>query len=256
MGTPRVHEQVLGFNAVADEYEKGRPEYPADAIAALVGGVGATRGSPVLDLAAGTGKLTRALLPYGFDLVAVEPMPGMRRVFAKAHPNVRLLDGTAEAIPLPDASVQAVVVGQAFHWFDGASALTEIRRVLKPGGALGLIWNVRDESVPWVARVGRLMDSADPGVPRTRGTAWRAAFTENPRFAPLEERNFQLLHQLDRESVVARFVSVSYIASLPPAGKEKFVHELRAILDDDPATKDAATLELAYRTDVYWSTCR
>jgi SAM-dependent methyltransferase len=169
---------------------------------------------------------------------------------------VRLLDGTAEAIPLPDASVQAVVVGQAFHWFDGASALTEIRRVLKPGGALGLIWNVRDESVPWVARVGRLMDSADPGVPRTRGTAWRAGFTENPRFAPLEERNFQLFHQLDRESVVARFVSVSYIASLPPAGKEKFVHELRAILDDDPATKDAATLELAYRTDVYWSTCR
>ena len=256
MGSQRVHEQVLGFDAVAEEYEKGRPEYPADAVAALVDGVGAAPGSAVLDLAAGTGKLTRALRPYGFQLVAVEPMPGMRRVFAKAHPNVRLLDGTAEAIPLPEGSVDAVVVGQAFHWFDATRALAEIRRVLRPAGTLGLIWNLRDESVPWVARVGQLIDSVDPGVPRTRLKAWRAAFSENPQFAPLEERTFHFRQHLDRESVMARFVSVSFVASLPPARKERFVLELRAILDDDPTTRDATTIELAYRTDVFWSAAR
>ncbi|MCI4320079.1 MAG: class I SAM-dependent methyltransferase [Thermoplasmata archaeon] len=256
MGTPRVHEQVLGFDAVAEEYEKGRPEYPADAVAALIAGLRVAPGSPVLDLAAGTGKLTRALLPFGFDLVAVEPMAGMRRVFVRAHPHVRLLDGTAEAIPLPEASVDAVVVGQAFHWFDAAQALPEIRRVLRPGGALGLIWNLRDESVPWVARVGKLLDAVDPGVPRTRLKAWRAAFTENPRFTPLEERTFHFQQQLDRDSVVARFVSVSFVANLPPARKESFVRELHAILDEDPVTRGETTIDLAYRTDVFWSAAR
>ncbi|MCI4344077.1 MAG: class I SAM-dependent methyltransferase [Thermoplasmata archaeon] len=256
MGTLRVHEQALGFDAVAEEYEKGRPEYPADAVAALIGGLRVAPGSPMLDLAAGTGKLTRALLPYGFDLVAVEPMAGMRRVFVRAHPHVRLLDGTAEAIPLPEASVDAVVVGQAFHWFDAARALPEIRRVLRPGGALGLIWNLRDESVPWVARVGQLLDAVDPGVPRTRLKAWRAAFTEHPRFTPLEERTFHFQQQLDRDSVVARFVSVSFVANLPPARKESFVRELHAILDEDPVTRGETTIDLAYRTDVFWSAAR
>ncbi|HEX8802631.1 MAG TPA: class I SAM-dependent methyltransferase, partial [Acidimicrobiales bacterium] len=149
----RVNPAALGFDANAGDYERGRPSYPAEAVALVVGRGGIGPGRRVLDLAAGTGKMTRLLLPTGADVVAVEPVAGMRAALerlAAASPGLEVLDGTAENLPLPDGSVDAVTVAQAFHWFDPPVALAEMRRVLRPGGHLFLVWNVRDREHDWV----------------------------------------------------------------------------------------------------------
>jgi ubiquinone/menaquinone biosynthesis C-methylase UbiE len=146
-----------GFDSGAEAYERGRPSYPEAAIAYVARVLGRGPGQRVRDLAAGTGKMTRLLVPTGVEVVAVEPVAGMRTAFAAAVHGAEILDVTAEALPLPDDSVDAVVVAQAFHWFDPQQALAEIDRVLKPGGGVALVWNRRDESVPWVADMSRII---------------------------------------------------------------------------------------------------
>jgi SAM-dependent methyltransferase len=145
--------QAASFGAAADAYERGRPPYPPEAVAWLVPDAART----VVDLGAGTGKLTRVLRTPGRELVAVEPSAGMHEQFARVLPGVRVLAGTAEAIPLPDASADTVVCAQAWHWVDPGRAVPEAARVLRPGGRLALAWNSRDESVPWVAELGRIL---------------------------------------------------------------------------------------------------
>ena len=161
-GVP-IHELAAkGFQAGADAYERGRPSYPDEAIAFTVEMLGLDAAATVVDLGAGTGKLTRLLVPSGARVVAVEPVEGMRRKLVElAAGAVRVLDGTAEAIPLPNGSADAVVVGQAFHWFAGAPALREIHRVLCPDGRLALLWNVRDESEPWGASISTTRKSPE-----------------------------------------------------------------------------------------------
>ena len=148
------------FGAGADAYVRGRPGYPEAALRACLPEV-ARR---VLDLAAGTGKLTEGLLALGLEVVAVEPLPEMRE---RIDPRADVLDGRAEEIPLPAASVDAVLVGQAFHWFDRERALAEVVRVLRPGGTVGLLWNLLDDRVPWVA------DVADLIAPTAATPRWR-----------------------------------------------------------------------------------
>ena len=147
-----VHEVALGFDSTAAAYERGRPDYPPAAVEALVEALAIGPASTVVDLGAGTGKLTRLLVPTGARVVAVEPLAGMRAELATAVRGVEVLDGTAEAMPLGDGRADAVVAAQAFHWFADHQSLSEIHRVLRPGGGLGLVWNVRDQSVPgWPA---------------------------------------------------------------------------------------------------------
>jgi ubiquinone/menaquinone biosynthesis C-methylase UbiE len=147
--------RAVSFGLRADAYDQHRPDYPIEAIRwALAGAHRPVR--QVLDLAAGTGKLTGGLLATGVEVVAVEPDPGMRAEFTRNHPAVELLAGTAEVIPLPDDSVDAVLVGQAFHWFDLDRSLTEMARVLRPGGVVAGVWNHDDETVDWVARLATL----------------------------------------------------------------------------------------------------
>jgi ubiquinone/menaquinone biosynthesis C-methylase UbiE len=148
---------AAGFDRAADAYERGRPAYPADAVAHLAAHFRLGEGVTVLDLAAGTGKLTRMLATTGATVIAVEPVEGMRRVLAEVVPGARVLDGTAEAIPVEDGAVDAVTVAQAFHWFDSDRAVAEIARALRPGGGLGLIWNTFDTSVPWVETLRTLV---------------------------------------------------------------------------------------------------
>ncbi len=193
-----------GFDSGAEAYERGRPSYPDEAISHLVDVLGLAPGKRVLDLAAGTGKMTRLLVPTGVELVAVEPVAGMRTAFAAAVPGVEVLDGTAEAIPLPDASVDAVVVAQAFHWFDQERALAEIDRVLKPGGGVSLVWNRRDESVPWVAEMSRIIHWNRGLIPQYDGielegfTTWRCGYVQ----------------ALTHDGLLDRVASVSYIAAM------------------------------------------
>ncbi len=242
-----------GFQASSDAYERGRPSYPPDAVAWLVEALRIGPGSAVVDLAAGTGKLTRLLVPTGARLVAVEPVEAMRAKLAEMVPGMRVLDGTAEAMPLPDGSADAVTVGQAFHWFDGPRALAEIARVLRPGGRLGLAWNTRDQSVGWVARLTELMDRHADDAPRHRGGRWRDAFEETEAFTPLVERHFVFAQPLDRAGVLDRVVSTSFIGALPDAERAALLAEVSDLLATDPATRGAQTVRFPYRSEVFWT---
>ena len=150
------------FDSVAEQYERARPEYADDAVDWALEQLGLRQGSRVLDLAAGTGKLTRQLVARGLDVVAVEPGDEMRGVLERVLPGVESLAGTAEEIPLEDSSVDGVTVGQAFHWFDRDRALAEIRRVLGPGGGLALLWNRWDEHDPLLGAVEGLLQGVRP----------------------------------------------------------------------------------------------
>jgi len=207
---PELHAAVPAFSGVADEYERGRATYPADGVAWLCEALGIAAGTRVLDLAAGTGKLTRLLVAAGADVVAVEPLAEMRAALT-----VEALAGTAEAIPLPDGSVAAVTVAQGFHWFDGERALAEIHRVLTPGGGLGLVWNRADTRVEWVAQLDEVILSAPwDDIPRFRTRRWEGAFDTTSLFTPLEERVFEHAVKADAETIRARVASISFVARL------------------------------------------
>ena len=236
-----------GF-AAADAYERGRPAYPPAAIRQIAAGLGLGAGARVLDLAAGTGQLTRALIPLVGTVVAVEPSAAMRGELARRVPAAELLAGTAERLPLHDGSVDTAVVGEAFHWFDGDPALAELARVLPPGGGLALVWNVairRDP--PWPAKLReRLLGLRDAAVPpehRYGSGAWREAFVRSDRFAEPAATSFEHDHRLDAAGFVAQIASFSYVASLPEA-------ERRATLARAAALAPAASVA-RLRTDVH-----
>jgi SAM-dependent methyltransferase len=249
-----MHESAArGFAAGADAYERGRPDYSPEAIAALVRELGIGPGSRVLDLAAGTGKLTRQLVPTGAEIMAVEPVAEMRAKLVAALPAVEALEGTAERIPLPDRAIDAVVVGQAFHWFDGPRAVAEIHRVLRPTGAVGLIWQARDPSRPWIARLNEIIDRVDDGHPRFRTGAWREAFDTTTLFEPLSKASYEHVQRGDRGTIVDRVASISYIAAMDEDRHRAVLDEVRDLLATDPDTANAAVIDLPYRAHVYWT---
>jgi SAM-dependent methyltransferase len=153
---------------------------------------------------------------------------------------------------LPEASVDAVTVGQAFHWFRGREALAEIHRVLRPSGRLGLIWNFRDEAVPWVAELTRIMEPHRGSAPRAAAGTWREAFERTALFGPLERASFRHIHRLTPDGVVARVASVSFVAALAEPERATVLESVRELLARDPDTRGRAEVELPYRTDVYW----
>jgi MOSC domain-containing protein YiiM/SAM-dependent methyltransferase len=249
-----IHESAAkGFSAGADAYERGRPDYAPGAVATLVRELGIGPGTRVLDLAAGTGKLTRQLVDTGADIVAVEPVAEMRAKLIDAVPSAEALDGTAEHIPLPNHSIDAVVVAQAFHWFDGIRAISEIRRVLVPGGGLGIIWQSRDPIRPWIGRLNEIIDGAASGQPRYRGDAWRAMFEVTALFEPLQSASFAHVQRGDVETMVDRVASISYVASLPDERRASVLEAVRELLATDPDTAGAEVIELPYRADVFWT---
>ncbi|MGH3020073.1 MAG: class I SAM-dependent methyltransferase [Gaiellaceae bacterium] len=248
-----IHEAAArGFAQAAGAYERGRPGYPPAAVERLCDVLGVAPGRAVLDLAAGTGKLTRLLVATGAELVAVEPVEQMRAALSRALPEVTALAGTAEDIPLPDDSADAVVAGSAFHWFRGDEALAEIHRVLRPAGRLALLWNVRDESVRWVAELTAIMEPHRGAAPRYRSGAWRDAFARTALFSPLRHEEFRHVHRLEPEAVVARVASVSFVAALTESDRAAVLARVRALLARDPATRGREVVELRYRTDVWW----
>jgi ubiquinone/menaquinone biosynthesis C-methylase UbiE len=219
-----------GFEAGAAAYELARPGYPDEAVAVLVAMMGLAAGVRVLDLAAGTGKLTRRLVELGTSVVAVEPVEGMRAQLRQAVPGVEVLDGTGEAIPLPDGSVDVVTVAQAFHWFDAPRALAEIARVLKPGGGLAILWNERDESTPWVAEMSRIIRWHERTVSRYQHVSWAAIVGESGLFTPLHEQVVQWDQTITRELLADRVRSISYIAAMPEPERERHVAEVVSLV--------------------------
>ncbi len=205
------------------------------------------RRSTVIDLAAGTGKLTRPLLATGARVIAVEPVAGMREVLSSVVPGAEVLEGTAEQLPLPDGSAGAVTVGQAFHWFRGEEALAEIHRVLTPHGRLGLIWNRRDLGQPVQAELGRLMEGYRGATPSHDNGAWKTAFRQTHWFGPLTQETFPMEQVVDREQLVARVLSVSFMAALPTDQQAKVANEVSEL-----AKRYGDPVALRYRTTAYW----
>jgi SAM-dependent methyltransferase len=251
----RIHEQAsIGFQRAADAYERGRPEYPAGAVECLVRVLKIAGGSRVVELGAGTGKFTKALLTTGAEIVAVEPVDAMRRKLAEQLPGLSIVDGTAEAIPLPDASVDAVVAAQAFHWFRAEEALVEIHRVLKPGSGLSLIWNARDESLAWVRGLTQIIEPYEGSAPRYKSLQWKSAFESSGLFSPLEQAEFTHVQTIPAEAVEDRIASISFIAALPDSTRAAVLEQVRELVRTDPAFRGRKQIDFPYRTDVFW--CR
>ena len=242
-----VHPSAsAGFSAAAAEYERARPGYPDEAIAWIVDRLGLGPGRNVLDLAAGTGKLTRALIPSGARVIAVEPIDEMREQLFAAVPDVDAFDGTAEQIPLPDGSVDAVVCGQAFHWFRADEALREIHRVLVPGGGLALIWNIRDLSDPLQARLQEIITPFGAEVRSHRDIAPDTSIEASGLFGPVEQRSWPYVQRLSRAHLVDRIASTSYIAILDPDARAGVLSQVLEAAEGLPEP-----IAIPYTTDVY-----
>ncbi len=245
---------AAGFNDPGD-YEAARPSYPPDAVAWFVEHLRIAPGRRVADVAAGTGKLTRLLVPAGADLLAVEPVPGMRATFRRVVPEIPLVAGTAEAMPFPAATFDAITVAQAWHWFDHERATAEMARVLKPGGRLGLVWNARDRSEPWVDEVWSIMDRVEKKAPWRDHENWRdSANREMPGFTGgLRSAEFRHRQAITPEGVVQRVASVSHVAVLPEAEREQVLGEVRHLLATHPAARGRELVEIPYRVDCFWT---
>jgi SAM-dependent methyltransferase len=237
------------FGSVAADYAALRPGYPADAVAFLLG----SRLLRVLDVGAGTGLLTEALVAAGHEVVAVEPSAPMLEQLRARLPQVATADGGAEAVPLPPHSVDAVVAGQAAHWFDPVPAAAELRRVLRPGGVVGFIWNERDERVPWVHALGRLLAGETRDHEADQGVVQRFA-AELP--ADVEVFDSAVVQRVTPEEVVRGVGTRSYAATMDEATRAEFLGRVRALLATHPDTRGRAVVELPYTTRAYRLTPR
>lgn len=236
-----------GYASVADVYARGRPGYPADAATWLRDVVGLRAGRTVIEIGAGTGKFLPLLLQTGAEVIALEPVDGMRAAI-ESHFDVRTLGGSAEKIDLPDASVDAVVCAQSFHWFATAQAVAEFKRVLKPGGVLGLIWNGRDNAVLWVAAMSRIVDRHEGDAPRYQSGNWRRVFPADG-FTAMEEQHARNAHTGSPERVIIdRALSTSFIAALPAAQRGDVERELRQLIEATPELKGQAEITMPYDT--------
>jgi SAM-dependent methyltransferase len=225
---------TAGFGSSAEAYERGRPGYPKEVVDLLRVALGLGPGSTVVDVAAGTGKLTRALRGGGAEVVAVEPVAAMRSTLAAVVPGVHVVAAWAESLPLRDGGADAVTVAQAFHWFDAPRALAEAARLLHPGGGLGLVWNEPDESMPWVARLLELIDWRDQDASRYQRTDFAAVVAACGRFTPLEHESFRHDHGLDARTLVDRVLSVSYVAARPPEARASVAAAVRRLVEGRP----------------------
>jgi SAM-dependent methyltransferase len=244
-----LHARARSFGGVAGSYAALRPSYPADAVEFVLG----RRPLDVLDLGAGTGLLTEVVLGLGHRARAVDPSPEMLAELRSRLPGVATAVGTAEGIPVGDASADAVVAGQAAHWFDPGPAARELRRVLRPGGLLGLIWNTRDERVPWVAALGELVSDEARGHEADQRVVDRFAADLG---ADVEVVESAVVQRVTPEDVVGGIATRSYVAVMDEARREEFLAAVRALLAEHPDTRGRSELELPYRTHAHRLTPR
>lgn len=243
-----------GFGQGAPVYARGRPGFPTESLDWLRDDLGLGPGQQVAELGAGTGKFTRLLTQTGAQVLAVDPVAPMLEQLAAEQPRVKTLRASAQNLPLDDASADAVICAQSFHWFATRESLREILRILKPGGVFGLIWNVRDESVDWVAALTRIMAPHEGDAPRYYKGEWRAVFPM-AGLGPFQERCVTHAHIGSPEQVIVdRVASVSFIAALPPEARNEVIGQLRALIRDTPALVGKTEISLPYVTQMYW--CR
>jgi SAM-dependent methyltransferase len=256
-----VHDiAARGFGRGAADYERGRPGYPPEVVDLIADELRLGPGRSVLDVGAGTGKLTRLLPATGARVLALEPVEGMREQLLVATPGVELVEGTAEAIELPDGSLDAITCATAFHWFDGDRSLAEFHRVLVPGGGLALLWNTRDESVEWVRDLHSVLaeavsENCDPPARKKAQELlhldWRAPFNDTDFFEPATKRLIHHVHEADVDTQVARFRSASFIAVMPDETRARFSAALARFLRTHPETRGSEVIGFPYVCEVY-----
>lgn len=221
---------AAGFASAAEVYERARPSYPAEAVAWLVERTGLGPGKTVLDVAAGTGKLTRLLVPSGARVVAVEPIAEMRALVE----GVEAVEGTAESLPFDDASADVVTVAQALHWFDLDRALPELHRVLRPGGWLAVVWNMRDLADPVQRGVEDLLAPLRAEIPQQQLGTWREPLARSPLFGDGELRHFRHEQQFTADDLCARVASTSFVAAMTPVERDALLARVRAVVHGRP----------------------
>jgi SAM-dependent methyltransferase len=248
----RLHRLAEAFADVADAYERSRPGYPAQLAEVLRTRLGVGPGTRALDVGAGTGKLTRTLLATGADVLAAEPVAGMRRVLAGVLAPERILDATAEDLPLAAGAVDLVAAGDALHWFDGGRAPDELARVLRPGGDLVLCWHepFPSETGTWRAELQALLRSVRGDHPYFVAGHGRAALTGHDAFGPLRNVRIAHHHEVDRGGLVDHVRSISYVAALERDAWEDVIARTRRIAEAAPAR-----ISMSYAIDV-WITRR
>jgi SAM-dependent methyltransferase len=234
--------RARSFGSVADAYDRGRPGYPLEAVRWLLG----EAPLEVVDLGAGTGKLTEALVAAGHRVVAVEPLAEMSARLRDRLPGVEVVSAHAEATGLADASADAVVAGAAFHWFDRSQALPEIARILRGPGVLGLLGNGFDRSVPWIERFAAVTGSQAQGRPGH----WPDATELRDFFAEVEDAEFGHLHPIDRTRLLDLTVSRSQVATLEPSERQALLERVAALWDGEPGLAGAGQVDMAYVTRV------
>ncbi|MBF4635057.1 class I SAM-dependent methyltransferase [Agreia pratensis] len=242
----RSSEHALSFGRAVGDYDRGRPSYPAEAIEWVLEQIDPAHpgGARVVDLGAGTGKFTAGLVDHGFDVTAVEPDALMRERLTQNLPTVSALEGSGEHLPLDDASVALVTVAQAWHWVDVAATSLEVARVLEPGGALALVWNIRDADVEWVARLGEVIGASE---------AEKYGSTTPPVGAPLERqayREFRWVAEMSREQFFAMVTSRSYVITMAEAERDEMLARLGQLLDEHPDLAGRTSYAMPYVTRV------
>lgn len=233
-------ERSLSFGSQAAAYERGRPSYPPDAIDWLLAPTGDWDARDVLDLGAGTGKLTTRLVERGLDVVAVDPIAEMLDVLRTTLPATPALLGTAEQIPLADNSVDAVLVAQAWHWFDPQRAVAEVARVLRPGGRLGLVWNIRDERLGWVKEFGEIVGGE-------RDIADTTVDLPEP-FTDVATHQVEWTNYMTAQALIDYVASRSYCITSPTEVRTRTLEEVRTLLATHPALANAGGIAVPYVT--------
>jgi len=238
-GSEQQPDWAHSFGGVAEAYERGRPTYPTDAVRWMLG----EQPQVVLELGAGTGKLTRVIADLGHDVHATDPDEAMLQILERVAPGIRTAQAGAEDIPLADGSVDVVIAGQAFHWFDLDTALPEIARVLRPGGRICLVWNTRNEKIPWVRRLGSIIGTQE----QLRDPAEALIFSE--LFGFVESREFTHWQTIDRKSIQDLVLSRSNVAVLDEEARAAKLAEVVAFYDEFGRGMDG--MQLPYNTHCY-----
>lgn len=238
----QTHEaQATSFGSAAEIYERGRPTYPAAALDWLL----PSGAHDVVDLGAGTGKLTRLLVDRVAEVTAIEPSAGMRDQLIRAVPGAQVLPGSGERLPIDGESVDAVLVAQAWHWVDPVRAVPEVARVLKPRGVLGLLWNIREGESGWVDALEAIMASA-PGSSQSDLSSESPVV--GPPFEPIERRDFRWSFEMTPETVEAMVASRSYVITLDEQDRRAMLAEVRELLRTHPDTAGRDTVQMPYVT--------
>lgn len=245
----KVHDSAQkGFSSASEAYAQGRPDYPVEVVSWLKEIVGIGPRTRVVDVGSGTGKFLPYLKACGAQPVALEPVKAMRERLMEAHPDVMVLDSTADRIPVEDSSLDAIVSAQAFHWFATEETVAEFFRALRPGGVLSLIWNVRDDSVPWVAALTDILAPYAGDTPGYKSGVWKRVLPTTG-LEQITERRDPYPHTGPAEDVILkRSLSISYVAAQPEKVRGDIEEKIRRLIAETPELSGKQQVIFPYET--------